>query len=157
VVDQKTVDHVNSLIDDALEKGATLVCGGKGDSVLMPATVLDGVDSSMRIYSEESFGPITAVIRANDQDHAIEHANDSEYGLSAAVHSSDIGRGLEVAKQIESGLCHVNGSTVHDEAQIPFGGVKSSGYGRFGGKAGIDSFTEIRWITIETRPGHYPI
>ena len=157
VVDRKTVDHVNSLIDDALSKGARLLVGGKGDSVLMPATVVDNIDASMRLYHEESFGPITAMIRARDEEHAVELANDSDYGLSAAVHTGDIVRGLRVAQKIESGICHINGSTVHDEAQIPFGGVKSSGYGKFGGKAGIDSFTETRWITVETKPGHYPI
>ena len=84
-------------------------------------------------------------------------ANDTEYGLSAAVFTRDTARGLRVARQIKSGICHVNGPTVHDEPQMPFGGVGASGYGRFGGKAGIDSFTELRWITIETEPGHYPI
>ena len=69
----------------------------------------------------------------------------------------DTARGLRVARAIKSGICHVNGPTVHDEAQMPFGGTKASGYGRFGGKAGIDSFTELRWITIETQPGHFPI
>jgi acyl-CoA reductase-like NAD-dependent aldehyde dehydrogenase len=123
----------------------------------MPATVIDGVEANMRLYHEESFGPITAMIRARDEAHAIQLANDSDYGLSAAVHTGDIARGLRVAQQIESGICHVNGATVHDEAQIPFGGVKSSGYGKFGGKAGIESFTDTRWITIETKPGHYPI
>jgi hypothetical protein len=84
-------------------------------------------------------------------------ANDTEYGLSAAVFGRDIARAFEIAKRIDSGICHVNGPTVHDEAQMPFGGVKASGYGRFGGKAGIAEFTELRWITIETGPQHYPI
>ena len=97
------------------------------------------------------------MIRAKDEAHAIRIANDSEYGLSAAVFSTDIANALKVAKQIKSGICHVNGPTVHDEAQMPFGGVGDSGYGRFGGKAGIDQFTELRWITVETEPGHYPI
>jgi len=111
----------------------------------------------MRIYREESFGPIVAMIRAKDEADAIRIANDSEYGLSSAVFTRDVAKGLRVAKQIKSGICHVNGSTVHDEAQMPFGGVGASGYGRFGGKAGIDQFTEIRWITVETEPGHFPI
>jgi benzaldehyde dehydrogenase (NAD) len=157
VVDQKTVTHVNSLIDDALSKGAKLLAGSKADSVLMPATVIDGVTDKMNIYRDESFGPITAMIRAKDEADAIRIANDSNYGLSAAVFTRDTARGLKVARQIQSGICHVNGPTVHDEAQMPFGGVGASGYGRFGGKAGIDSFTELRWITIETQPGHYPI
>jgi len=157
VIDRRTVDHVNALIDDAVAKGATVTAGGKADSVLMAATVLAGVTADMKLYREESFGPVVAVIRARDQAHAIELANDSEYGLSAAVFTRDTARGLSVARQIHSGICHVNGPTVHDEAQMPFGGVGASGYGRFGGRQGIDSFTETRWITVETQPGHFPI
>ncbi|MEO5597338.1 MAG: aldehyde dehydrogenase [Novosphingobium sp.] len=157
VIDRKTVDHVNALIDDAVAKGAAVVAGGKGDSVLMPATVVAGVTAGMNLYRDESFGPVVAVIRARDEEHAIELANDSDYGLSAAVFTRDTARGLAVARRIKSGICHVNGPTVHDEAQMPFGGVGASGYGRFGGRQGIDSFTETRWITIETQPGHYPI
>ncbi|HBH90452.1 MAG TPA: salicylaldehyde dehydrogenase, partial [Hyphomonadaceae bacterium] len=157
VVDQKTVGHVNSLIDDAQSKGADIVAGGKADSVIMPATIVDKVTDAMNLYSDESFGPVVAVIRAKDEAEAIRLANDTEYGLSAAVFTKDAARGLKVARQIKSGICHVNGPTVHDEAQMPFGGVGASGYGRFGGKAGVDAFTELRWITMETEPGHYPI
>lgn len=157
VVDQKTVDHVKSLIADATAHGAVQVNGGEANGVLMPAHVIDKVTPEMKLFRDESFGPVVGVIRARDEAHAVELANDTEYGLSASVFTRDIARGLKVAKQIKSGICHVNGPTVHDEAQMPFGGVKASGYGRFGGKAGIDSFTELRWITIETEPGHYPI
>ena len=157
VVDRKTVDHVNALIADAVGKGARVLTGGEADSVLMPATVVDGVTAAMDLYRDESFGPVVAMIRARDEEHAIELANDTDYGLSAAVFTRDIARGLGVARRIKSGICHVNGPTVHDEAQMPFGGVGASGYGRFGGRQGIDSFTETRWITVETQPGHFPI
>ncbi len=157
VVDMKTVEKVNTLIDDAVSKGAAILSGGKADSVLMNATLIDNVQADMNLYRDESFGPIVAMIRAKDEADAIRIANDSEYGLSSAVFTKDIARGLKVARQIHSGICHVNGPTVHDEAQMPFGGVGASGYGKFGGKAGIDSFTELRWITVETEPGHYPI
>jgi benzaldehyde dehydrogenase (NAD) len=157
VVDGKTVRHINGLIDDATAKGATVLAGGKADGVLMPATVIDGVTPAMNIYRDESFGPVVGIIRAKDETDAIRIANDSEYGLSAAVFTRDTARGLRVARQIHSGICHINGPTVHDEAQMPFGGVGASGYGRFGGKAGIDQFTELRWITIETQAGHFPI
>ncbi|WP_326523841.1 aldehyde dehydrogenase [Sphingomonas sp.] len=157
VVDAKTVDHVKSLIADAVGAGAVQVNGGDADGVLMPAHVIDKVTPEMKLFRDESFGPVVGVIRARDEAHAIELANDTEYGLSASVFTRDTARGLSVAKRIKSGICHVNGPTVHDEAQMPFGGVKSSGYGRFGGRAGIDAFTELRWITIETQPGHYPI
>lgn len=157
VVDLKTVQHCEALVADAVAAGAVALTGGPSNGVLMPATVVDKVTPAMKLFREESFGPVVAVTRARDEAHAIELANDTEYGLSAAVFTRDIARGLTVAKQIQSGICHINGPTVHDEAQMPFGGVKGSGYGRFGGKAGIDSFTELRWITVETQPGHFPI
>jgi benzaldehyde dehydrogenase (NAD) len=157
VVDLKTVAHVQGLVADAVEAGAVQVSGGPAKGVLMPATVVDRVTPAMRLFREESFGPVVGVIRARDEEHAVALANDTEYGLSAAVFTRDIARGLKVARRIQSGICHVNGPTVHDEAQMPFGGVKASGYGRFGGKAGIDAFTELRWITVETQPGHFPI
>jgi len=157
VVDTKTVAHVRSLIEDAIASGAKQLNGGDANGVLMPAHVIDHVTPDMKLFHEESFGPVVGIVRARDEAHAIELANDSEYGLSASVFTRDTARGLKVARQIQSGICHVNGPTVHDEAQMPFGGVKASGYGKFGGKAGIDSFTELRWITMETQPGHYPI
>jgi acyl-CoA reductase-like NAD-dependent aldehyde dehydrogenase len=157
VVDRKVVDGVRALIDDALGKGAVQRVGGQGEGVLMPAHVIDGVTPQMRLFREESFGPVVAVTRARDEAHAITLANDTDYGLSAAVFTRDTARGLRVARQIQSGICHVNGPTVHDEAQMPFGGVKASGYGRFGGRAGIEAFTDLRWITVETLPGHFPI
>ena len=123
----------------------------------MPATIVADVTPDMDIYSAESFGPVTTVIRARDEDHAVEIANDTEYGLSSAVFTQNIQRGLEVAKRLQTGIAHVNGPTVGDEAQMPFGGTKASGYGRFGGSAAIDEFTELRWITIEDPDQHYPI
>ncbi|RYF81410.1 MAG: aldehyde dehydrogenase, partial [Comamonadaceae bacterium] len=156
VVDMATVERCNRLIDDALAKGAKLLCGGKADSTLMPATVLDHVTPEMAIYREESFGPVKPIVRVNGIEEAIACANDNEFGLSAAVFGRDAARAYAVAQRIESGICHVNGPTVHDEAQMPFGGVKASGYGRFGGRAGIEAFTELRWITVQTAPRHYP-
>jgi benzaldehyde dehydrogenase (NAD) len=156
VIGMNTVTHCNALIDDAVAKGAKLVCGGKAETTLMPATVLDHVTPQMRIYHEETFGPVKCIVRVNGVEEAIACANDNEYGLSAAVFGRDIARALNVARKIDSGICHVNGPTVHDEAQMPFGGVKGSGIGRFGGKAGIAEFTELRWITVQTEARHYP-
>ncbi len=148
---------VNALIADAEDKGARIVVGGKTNAMLFPPTIVDHVTRDMRIYHEESFGPVVAVIRADGVDEAVARANDSEYGLSAAVFGRDIGRALAVARRIESGICHVNSATVQDEGQMPFGGVKSSGYGRFGGRAAIAEFTELRWITVSEGHRHYPI
>jgi benzaldehyde dehydrogenase (NAD) len=118
--------------------------------------VLDHVTPAMRIYHEESFGPVKPVVRVDGVEAAVSCANDNPYGLSAAVFGGDVARAMRVAQRIESGICHVNGPTVHDEAQMPFGGTKDSGYGRFGGRAGIDAFTELRWMTVQTTPRHYP-
>ena len=156
VIGMATVEHCNALIDDALAKGAKLVCGGKANNTLMPATILDHVTPAMRIYHEETFGPLKCIVRVKNVEEAIACANDNEYGLSAAVFGKDVARAFNVARKIDSGICHVNGPTVHDEAQMPFGGVKGSGLGRFGGKAGIAEFTELRWITVQTTPRHYP-
>ncbi|MFN3492993.1 MAG: aldehyde dehydrogenase [Hydrogenophaga sp.] len=156
VIGMPTVHFCNELIEDALAKGAKLVCGGKSDTVLMPATVLDHVTPAMRIYHEESFAPVKCIVRVKNTEEAIACANDNEYGLSSAVFGKDIARAYNVARKIDSGICHINGPTVHDEAQMPFGGVKGSGIGRFGGKAGVAEFTELRWITIQTTPRHYP-
>ncbi|CAH2808536.1 MAG: Probable VANILLIN dehydrogenase oxidoreductase protein (EC [uncultured Paraburkholderia sp.] len=156
VVDIRTVERCNALIDDALAHGATLVCGAKADTTLMPATLLDHITPDMQIYREESFGPVKAIVRVNGDEEAIACANDNEYGLSSAVFSRDVARAMTVARLIESGICHINGPTVHDEAQMPFGGVKSSRFGHFGGKASVAEFTDLRWIMIQTTSRHYP-
>ncbi|MEM9632073.1 MAG: aldehyde dehydrogenase [Pseudomonadota bacterium] len=158
VVDVDTIQHVKSLIEDAVAKGAKVIAGGAPDSgTIMPATIVDHVTPEMDIYSAESFGPVTTIVRAASEADAIRIANDTEYGLTASVFSRDTGRAMEVAKQIQSGICHINGPTVGDEAHMPFGGTKASGYGRFGGTAAIPEFTELRWITIEDPNQHYPI
>ncbi|WP_298015823.1 aldehyde dehydrogenase [uncultured Castellaniella sp.] len=156
VVDMSTVRRCNAMIEDALDKGARLLCGGKADDTLMPATLLDHVTPAMRIYAEETFGPVKAIVRVQGEDAAVACANDSAYGLSAAVIGADVARAMRVAGRVQSGICHVNGPTVHDEPQMPFGGVKDSGYGRFGGRAGIEAFTDLRWISVQTTPRVYP-
>ena len=157
LVTAESARRVRGLIDDAVAKGASLLAGGDNHDALMDATVLDHVTRPMRIYREESFGPVAAIIRVGSVDEAVSVANDCEYGLSAAVFGRDVMRAMDVARRIESGICHINSATVHDEPQMPFGGVKASGYGKFGGIAALDEFTELRWITLSTQPGDYPI
>lgn len=156
LVTREAAEKMDGLIADATQKGAKLLAGGKRTGSIVEATLLDHVKSDMRLYSEESFGPVKPVIRVSGDEEAIRVANDTEYGLSSAVFTSNIQRGMAVAARIESGICHINGPTVGDEAQMPFGGVKSSGYGRFGGTAAINEFTTLRWITIEDPKQHYP-
>ncbi len=156
LISSQAADKMEELIADATAKGAKLAAGGKRTGTVVEATLLDHVTPAMRVYSEESFGPVKPVIRVKGEDEAVRVANDTEYGLSSAVFSRDIRRALAVAARIQAGICHINGPTVGDEAQMPFGGVKGSGYGRFGGKASIAEFTDLRWVTIEDPGQHYP-
>jgi acyl-CoA reductase-like NAD-dependent aldehyde dehydrogenase len=149
--------RVQALVEDARAHGAALPVGLHVDGAIVQPAIVDGVTPAMRLYREESFGPVVTVACVDGDEDAIRLANDSEYGLSASVFSRDVSRAMQVAQRIESGICHINGPTVHDEAQMPFGGVKSSGYGRFGGKASIAEFTELRWVTLQNTPRHYPI
>ena len=156
LVTREAAERIGALVQDAVAKGATLLAGGDISGTIMKATVLDRVTPAMRIYGEESFGPVVAIVRVNSVDEAVRVANDTEYGLSSAVFGEDVRRAMAVARRIEAGICHINGPTVHDEPQMPFGGVKASGYGRFGGRAAIDEFTELRWITVATTRRSYP-
>jgi acyl-CoA reductase-like NAD-dependent aldehyde dehydrogenase len=149
-------DRINSMLDDALAKGAEIVVGGAADGASMSATIVDRVAPTMVIYDEETFGPVTTVVRVSGVEEAVRVANDTEYGLAAAVFGRDTHRALQVALRIEAGHCHVNGSTVQNEAQAPYGGMKNSGYGRFDGRGVINEFTELKWITVEPSDQPYP-
>jgi acyl-CoA reductase-like NAD-dependent aldehyde dehydrogenase len=156
LIDENDAKRVEGLIQDAVAKGARLVAGGERRGPLMDATILDNVTSEMKIYHEESFGPAKGVVRVDGDEEALRVANDTEFGLSSAIFSRDIRRAMALASRLEAGMCHINGSSVQDEAQAPFGGVKTSGYGRFGGKFSIAEFTDLRWITIEDPQQKYP-
>lgn len=138
--------RLSGLIEDARKWGGRLLIGGQSDGSWMAPAVIDRVSSAMRIYHEEIFGPIVAILRVADEDEAVAIANDSDLGLSASVFSADRARAARVAARLETGMCHINGPTVHDDPSMPFGGMKASGYGRFGGKAALNEFTELRWI-----------
>ncbi|PCI84429.1 MAG: salicylaldehyde dehydrogenase [Hyphomicrobiales bacterium] len=156
LVDESAALKMDELIADAKEKGAKISAGGSRNGTIVDATIIDHVNETMRIYSEESFGPVKSIIRVKDSEHALQVANDTEYGLSAAIFSQNIKTAMSIARRLETGICHINGPTLSDEPQMPFGGVKNSGYGRFGGKASINEFTDLRWITIEDPDQHYP-
>jgi acyl-CoA reductase-like NAD-dependent aldehyde dehydrogenase len=157
MINESALRRVTELVEDALAKGATAVTGGKADGTVFPPTILRGVTPNMRVYYEESFGPLASVIEVDGPDQAVDVANDSDYGLSAAIWSENVPEALELAQRIESGICHINDATVHDEPQMPFGGVKASGFGRFGGRAALEEFTELRWISVQGSPRQYPI
>jgi acyl-CoA reductase-like NAD-dependent aldehyde dehydrogenase len=156
LVDNRSGARINAMIDDALAKGARLATGGKADGAVMPATIVDHVRPGMAIYGDETFGPITTIVRVKRVEEAVRVANDTEYGLSSAVFGRDVTRALQVASRIEAGCVHINGATVQNEAQAPYGGMKKSGYGRFDGRAVIDEFTELKWVTVEPANQPYP-
>ena len=157
LITEQAARRVAKLVDDAVAAGAKVRAGGGPPrGAAYPATVLDGVTADMRIFREEIFGSAVTVLTGEDDDEAVAIANDTEYGLTAGVLTADTRRGLAVARRLRTGIVHVGDQTVDDEPQAPFGGVKSTGYGRFGGRWGIDAFTATRWITIAGQPGRYP-
>jgi benzaldehyde dehydrogenase (NAD) len=157
LINESALHRVDEMVADARAHGAQILSGGAADGPCYQPTVLLGVTDQMRVYSEESFGPIASILVVDGAEEAVRVANDTEYGLAAAVFSADVPAALELAQRIESGICHINDATVHDEPQMPFGGVKDSGWGRFGGRAALEEFTELRWITIQAHERHYPI
>jgi benzaldehyde dehydrogenase (NAD) len=157
VITEAARQRMTEMVADAREKGAEVLAGGEADGPCFRPTVLYGVTPEMRVYGEESFGPLVSIIPVADPDEAVAVANDTEYGLAGAVFTRDVAKGLDVARRMRTGICHVNSSTVQDEAQMPFGGVKESGWGRFGARAALEEFTELRWISVQGGSRHYPI
>jgi len=156
LINEKQLKNVHAQVTDAVEKGATVLTGGKYQGLFYEPTVLADVNPSMKIYYEETFGPVVPVIIVADMEQAIEVANDSEYGLSAGIITRDEERGMEVARRLETGMAHINDSPVNDEAHVPFGGVKNSGMGRQNGKSSVEAFSELRWITLDRGGRQYP-
>ena len=151
VISPRAAQRVAALVAEAVEAGAQVRAGGDG-----AATVLDGVTPDMRIFNEEIFGPAVVVTTVADDDEAVAIANDTEHGLTAGIMTEDSRRGLALAQRIRTGIVHVGNQTVDDEPQVPFGGVKASGYGRFGGRWGIEAFSATRWVTVAGQHGHFP-
>lgn len=157
LISNAAADQVVALVEDAVARGARLLTPLRREGTHIAPLVLDGVTPGMKVYTDESFGPIAAIVRVPDADAAVAVANDTAYGLAGAVFGSDLARTLQVAQQMECGLCHVNAPTVRSEPQLPFGGTKDSGVGRFGGRYAIHEFTDLRTITIQTTPNVLPV
>ena len=149
-------ERVHAHVQDAQSRGAQVLTGGHFDRLLYYPTVITGVTPAMRLFAEQTFGPVAPVIVVEDAEEALRVANDSSYGLSSGVITNDFNRALEIAEQLQTGMVHINDQTVHDEPQVPFGGVKGSGWGRLGGRAALEEFTELRWITVQRTPRSFP-
>ena len=136
--------------------GATVLVGGEADGPCYRPTLLTNVPDDSPFSLEETFGPVASIEIVDDAEQAVSRANATGYGLSAGIITGDNQRGFELASRIESGIVHVNDQTVGDEPQMPFGGVKDSGWGRFGGRAAVEEFTELRWVTVQAGARHFP-
>lgn len=157
IINEKQLNKIKTHVDEAVQAGAKPLCGGKHDGPYYYPTVLTGVKTDMKIFREETFGPVVSVMAVRNEEEAVQLANNTSYGLAAGIMTGDLQKGLELAERIESGIVHINDATVHDEPHCPFGGVKGSGVGRHGGKASIEEFTEQRWVTVQRVPRSYPI
>jgi acyl-CoA reductase-like NAD-dependent aldehyde dehydrogenase len=156
LITEQAVELVRSRVADAVSKGAKVLAGGDADGAVFQPTLLADVPDDAEFAREETFGPVAAIDVVDNADAAVERANATRYGLSAGIITSNPDRGFALAQQLESGIVHVNDQTIADEPQMPFGGVKESGYGRFGGQAVLDEFTELRWITVTSGSHPYP-
>ena len=156
LINDRQVDRVKSQLEDALAKGAKVELGGKIEGRFVYPTILTGVTPAMLVYQDETFGPVVPVIPFETDEEAISIANDTEYGLSSGIITADEEKALQMARQLETGMCHVNCSSVNDEPNVPFGGTKASGLGRHGGRWSMETFTDTRWITLERGGRHFP-
>ncbi len=156
LINDRQARKVKAQIDDAVAKGAHLALGGGVEGRFVHPTILTNVTPDMAVYRDETFGPVVPVIPFRSDEEAVAIANDSMYGLSSGVITTDERRGLAIAEQLETGMCHINCSPVNDEPHAPFGGTKSSGVGRHGGMWAMETFTETRWITLDRGGRHYP-
>ena len=156
LVNEAAVAKVAAQVDDAVAKGAKVEVGGKTWDNFVEPTVLTNVNADMDIWNDETFGPVVMVVPFRTEEEAIALNNDTDYGLTAAIWTDDEARALEIAGRLETGMVHVNCQNVNDEPHVPFGGVKASGVGRYGGRWSLDAFTELRWITLDRGGRHFP-
>jgi acyl-CoA reductase-like NAD-dependent aldehyde dehydrogenase len=156
LINQRAVEKVHAHVEEAVADGAHLVAGGQYDNLVYHPTVVTDVTPDMRLFTEQTFGPVAPIVVVNDWEEALAVANDSKYGLSAGIITGDFTRALDMALRLETGMVHIGDQTVNDEPQAPFGGVKGSGYGRFGGQSALDEFTELRWINVQRTQRTFP-
>lgn len=157
LITARSAERVAGLVEDAVSSGARVRAGGgAADGAVYPASVVDDVAPGQRIWTEEIFGPVCTVVAVDDAYQAVAVANDTPYGLTAGVLTEDVRRGFDIARRLRTGIVHVNDQSIDDEPQAPFGGIGDSGYGRFGGRAAVDAFTELRWLTVQQGHRTFP-
>jgi acyl-CoA reductase-like NAD-dependent aldehyde dehydrogenase len=156
LINERALQSVKVRVDGAVAQGAKVLVGGEATGSCYHATLLTDVPEDSEFARLETFGPVAAVEVVESADDAVARANATSYGLASGIITSDADRGLELAQRIEAGIVHINDQPVGDEPQMPFGGVKESGWGRFGGTAAIEEFTELRWVTVQSGTHPFP-
>jgi benzaldehyde dehydrogenase (NAD) len=158
IIDRKQLEHIDGLVQETIEGGGRATTGAEYDELFYRPTVLCELDPDAPAYAKEIFGPVAPVVTFSDDAEAVRLANDSEFGLTAAVHSGSYERALEIGDQLEAGAVHVNGVTVNDEAVAPFPAIKASGnQTAFGGPADAHEFTRWQWTTACEKPTAMPL
>jgi acyl-CoA reductase-like NAD-dependent aldehyde dehydrogenase len=152
IISERQRQRVRNHIADAQAKGARVLTGGDWIGNRCKPTILAGVADSMTVCREETFGPVTSIYPVADLDEAIARANDTSYGLSAAIYTRDISKAMKYWQSVRAGMVHINAPTLHDEPHVPFGGIGDSGFGREGTDIDIDTFTEWKWVTVQLPP-----
>ena len=156
LITRQALEQVKSRVDEAVSRGATVLTGGKAQGSCYEPTLLTDVPGDVLMSKDEIFGPVATITVVDDADQAVKLANQTSYGLAAGILTRDADRALALAERIEAGIVHINDQPVNDEPQVPFGGVKDSGYGRFGGTQAMHEFTEMRWITVQSGGRPFP-
>lgn len=156
IINQAQLASIQDKVHRTLEAGGSMSLGGRIEGLVLHPIVLTEVTNDMPAAKEELFGPVAPILKAHSDEDAIAIANDTESGLSSAVCTRDLARGIQLARSIEAGMTHVNDTPEYDEANSPFGGEKASGLGRFGGRWAIDEFTTEHWISVQHSPRKYP-
>lgn len=156
LINQWALSLITRRVDEAVAAGARLLTGGTPRPPCFPPTVLTDVPPDTELALEETFGPVVILEVVDDADEAVRRANESGFGLTAAVLAANAEAGLQVGRRIEAGIVHINDQPVSDEPQMPFGGVKDSGWGRFGVGFAAEEFTELQWIGVRSRPRTFP-
>ncbi len=156
LINQAALKRVHGHVQGALDGGADLVTGGKYEGLVYYPTIVTNVKYDMPIFTDQTFGPVAPIVVVEDAEEALKVANNSKYGLASGIITHDFNQALLMARNLDTGMVHIGDQTVNDEPQVPFGGVKGSGYGRMGGKAALDEFTELRWISVQQTPRTFP-
>lgn len=149
IISERQRQRVRDHIADAVAKGAKVETGGEWEGNRCQPTLLTGVTEQMSVCRAETFGPVTSIYPIDSYEEGLALANDTEYGLSSAIFTKDIDKAFHFARNIDAGMCHVNGPTIHDEAHVPFGGNGESGFGREGTDADMEAMTELKWVTVQ--------